>query len=218
MSQKIAIVLSGCGFKDGAEIHESVLTILHVVKSGATPTFFAPNIDQFKVVNHISDEEMSETRNVLVESARIARGEISDLKELKADDFDAIIFPGGYGAALNLCDFALKGPDASVNSESERVLKDFHQAKKPIGLICIAPALGAKVLGDQNIKVTIGTDEGTAGAISQTGAEHENRAVDEITIDEKNKIVSTPAYMLGQNIAEVDAGISKLVSEVLSMK
>jgi enhancing lycopene biosynthesis protein 2 len=216
MTKKIAIVLSGCGVNDGSEIHESVITLLSVVKNGATPLFYAPNINQTKVVNHLTGEEVDEKRNVLVESARIARGEIKDLKELKVEDVDAVLFPGGFGAALNLCDFAIKGPNADVNPDVEKVVKDFYQ-KKPIGVICIAPAMLAKVLGEDQVKVTIGTDVDTAEAISQTGAIHENRLVDDICIDEDNKIVSTPAYMLAKDISEVEVGISKLVNQVLKM-
>lgn len=217
MSKKIAIVLSGCGFKDGSEIHESVLAILSVVKAGATPVFFAPDKNQTKVTNHITDDVAEEQRNILNEAARIARGDIKDVKELKASDADAVIFPGGYGAAVNLCDFALKGPDCSVDPEVERVIKDFHHAKKPIGAICIAPALISKVLGPNAVEVTIGTDKQTASAIEKTGSKHINKQVDEIHLDEKNKVVSTPAYMLAQNIAEAEKGISKLVNKVVDM-
>jgi len=217
MSKKIAIVLSGCGFKDGSEIHESVLTILSVVKTGSTPLFFAPDKNQTKVTNHITDDVAEEQRNILNESARIARGNIKDIKKLKASDVDAVIFPGGYGAAVNLCDFALKGPECSVDPEVERVIKDFHKAKKPIGAICIAPALISKVLGTHGVEVTIGTDKQTASAIEKTGSKHINKQVDEIHLDEKNKVVSTPAYMLAQNIAEAEKGISKLVNKVVDM-
>lgn len=215
MSKKVAVILSGCGFKDGAEIHESVLTLLHLTKAGAVPLFFAPNINQTQVTNHLTGENTSEKRNVLVESARIARGQIEDVARLDASKADALIIPGGFGAALNLCDFAIKGADCTVNADVERVIKSFFAAKKPIGFICIAPALAAKVLG--NVKLTIGSDAGTAGALKTLGATHENTAVDQITVDDVNRVVSTSAYMCAANIAEADSGISKLVAQVLKM-
>ncbi|HBF12843.1 MAG TPA: isoprenoid biosynthesis protein ElbB [Deltaproteobacteria bacterium] len=217
MSKKIAIILSGCGFKDGAEIHESVLTLLAVVKAGAQPIFFAPNTNQATVTNHINNDSTGEIRNVLVESSRIARGDIQDVKTLKANNVDAVIFPGGYGAALNLCNFAQKGPDCDVNSDIQKVIEEFFAAKKTMGFICIAPALAARVLGKHGISLTIGTDAGTAQAIEKMGAKHQNCAVDEICVDEKNKVVSTPAYMLAKNISEAELGISKLVKKVISL-
>ncbi len=217
MSKKIAIILAGSGVKDGSEIHESVLTLLHVIKNGATPLFFAPNSPQATVTNHLTGDSLGETRNILVESARIARGDIRDLKELKSSTADALIFPGGFGAALNLCNFAQKGADCSVHPEVERVVQEFHSAQKPIGFICIAPAIGAKVLGSQNVKLTIGTDAGTASALQKMGGVHENRPVDEICVDEKNRVVSTAAYMLARNIAEAESGISKLVEKIIQM-
>lgn len=215
--KKIAIVLAGCGVKDGSEIHESVLTLLHVIKKGASPLFFAPSGQQATVTNHLSGDSSGEIRNVLVESARIARGDIRDLKELKISTADAVIFPGGFGAALNLCNFAQTGADCSVNPDVERVVKEFHSAKKPLGFICIAPAIGAKVLGPRKVKLTIGTDAGTAGALQKMGAIHENHPVNEICVDEANRVVSTAAYMLAQNIAEAEAGISKLVEKIIQM-
>lgn len=217
MSKKIAIILSGCGHKDGAEIHESVLTLLAVVKAGATPLFYAPDVAQTTVTNHLTDGALGEQRNVLIESSRIARGDIKDLKNLKATQADAVIFPGGFGAALNLCNFAQKGPDCSVNPEAKRVIEEFYAAKKPIGAICIAPALVAKILGSKGVELTIGTDKGTAEAIQKLGAVHIDKPVTEIHVDAKNKIVSTPAYMLGQNIGEVETGITKLVNQVINL-
>jgi enhancing lycopene biosynthesis protein 2 len=217
MGQKIAIILSGCGVQDGSEIHEAVMTLLAVVKAGATPLFFAPDVPQRRVVNHLTKEPVNETRNVLVESARIARGEVKPLAKLTAGEADAVIFPGGFGAALNLCDFAEKGPDCAVNPDVARVVKEFHAAKKPIGALCIAPALLAKVLGAAGVQVTIGTDAATAAAISKTGANHVNKHVDEILIDEKNRVVTTACYMHAKNIAEVEVGASKVVEQILKM-
>ncbi|MBI2339660.1 MAG: isoprenoid biosynthesis glyoxalase ElbB [Deltaproteobacteria bacterium] len=217
MPKKIAIVLSGCGVKDGSEIHESVLTLLAVVKNGGAPLFFAPGGNQTTVTNHLSNDATGEKRNILVESARIARGQIKDLKELKGSSADALIFPGGYGAALNLCDFGQKGADCTVHPEVGRVIEEFHSAGKPIGFICIAPAIGARVLGPKKVQLTIGADAFTAKALEKMGAVHQMRPVDDICVDEKNRIVSTPAYMLAQNIAEAEAGISKLVQKIMQM-
>lgn len=217
MGKKIAIVLSGCGFLDGAEIHESVMTLYHVLRNGAEPFYFAPNRPQHHVTNHLSKDNTNESRNVLAESARIARCDIQSLDQLNVDNFDAIIFPGGFGAALNLSDFAIKGAECDIDVDVERVIKDFHNAKKPIGVICIAPVLAAKVLGKKGVQVTIGNDIETAKNIENTGAKHVVKNVDEILVDEANRVVSTPAYMLAKNILDVDAGVSKLVSKVIEI-
>lgn len=217
MTKKVAVVLCGSGFLDGSEIHEAVLTLLNIYKNGAEALCYAPNLNQRTVTNHFTKDAASETRNMLVESARIARGSVRPLDQLKVADADALIFPGGYGAALNLCDLALKGADCTVDPQVARVIKDFHAAKKPIGLICIAPAIGAKVLGADKVEVTIGTDAATAQTLEKFGAKHVNKNFDEIHIDEKNRIVSTPAYMLAKNPAEVGVGVAKLVEQVLKM-
>lgn len=215
--KKVALILAGCGFKDGSEIHESVLTILHVVKNGAEPLFFAPDIPQKNTINHLTMDTQGEKRNVLVESARIARGQIKNIKELNATSADALILPGGFGAAMNLCNFGEKGADCEVNPEVARVIRDFFKANKPIGAICIAPAVMAKVLGDQKVELTIGTDEATAGKLTRMGAKHVIKQVDEIHIDKAHQIVSTPAYMLARNIKETEEGIAKLVQAVVGM-
>ncbi|OGQ07763.1 MAG: isoprenoid biosynthesis protein ElbB [Deltaproteobacteria bacterium RIFCSPLOWO2_12_FULL_40_28] len=215
MSKKIAVILAGCGFKDGSEIHESVLTLLHLVREGAMPLCFAPNEKQATVTNHVTGDAEGASRNILVESARITRGNIRDIKELKAVDADALILPGGYGAALNLCDFAVKGPNCTVNSQVQRVIQEFYQAKKPIGAICIAPAIVGKVLGSYGIELTIGSDRGTAQALEKMGAKHVNTTVENFHWDSKNKIASTAAYMLAQNIVEAESGISRLIKKVV---
>ena len=217
--KKVAVVLAGCGVYDGAEIHESVLTLLALDRRNADVTIFAPDSNQHHVIDHTKGSEANETRNVLVESARIARGEITDLAEANAADFDAIIFPGGFGAAKNLCNFAVKGPDCDVNPHVETFIKDGLNANKVMGFICIAPALLAKVSGKMNLQleVTIGTDPGTAEAVEAMGARHVNCSVTDIVVDAENKIVSTPAYMLGQRISEVAEGIDKLVAKVLEL-
>ena len=218
MPHRIGVILSGCGFKDGAEIHESVLTLLALDKLGCKIICMAPNIDQARVVNHLTGQESKEKRNVLAESARIARGEIKDAAQVKADDFDALILPGGYGAALNLSTFGKDGAKAEVNKDVARLVKEAHAKGKPIGAICIAPGLIAAVLGKTaHPLLTIGNDEETAGAIEACGAKHETCAVREFVIDKKNKIVSTPAYMLGPSIAHVAEGIEKCVREVVAL-
>ena len=215
----VLVVLSGCGVQDGSEIHEAVSTLIHLDRAGAAITMAAPDITQHHVHNHLTGEKTAgEARNVLVESARIARGNITSLAEIKGGDFDAIIFPGGFGAALNLCNFAEKGADCEVNPEVRRVILEARQANRVIGLICIAPALGAAVLGaDYKPSVTIGNDEGTAAQINRTGAKHVNTAPTEICVDEANRIVSTPAYMCAASPAPVFEGIGKLVEKVLTM-
>lgn len=215
MNKKIAVILAGCGFKDGSEIHESVLTLLHLVKQGATPMLFAPNEKQATVTNHLTGDAGGESRNILIESARIARGNIKDIKELKVTDADALVLPGGYGAALNLCDFAVKGVHCTVHPQVQRVVQEFYQAKKPIGAICIAPAIIGKVLGSYGIELTIGSDGGTAQALEKMGVKHVNTTVENFHWDSKNKIASTAAYMLAKNIAEAESGIAKLIQKVV---
>lgn len=215
--KKIGVVLSGCGVRDGSEIHEAVFTLLAIDRQGAEAVCMAPNVE-FPVTDHLVMQETGEKRNALVESARIARGNIRDIKDVKATELDAIIFPGGFGAAKNLCDFAMKGAGASVQPEVARLLKEVAAAKKPIGAICIAPALIATVLGkDLGPTLTIGNDGGTAAEIEKTGATHQDCPVRDFIVDRKNKIVSTPAYMLANQISEVYEGIDKCVKAVIEL-
>ena len=218
MPHKVGVILSGCGFKDGAEIHESVCTLLALDKLGCTIICMAPNINQTRVVDHLTGKEVKETRNVLVESARIARGNIKDIATVKATDLDALVMPGGFGAATNLSTFGKDGAKATVNADVARLLKDMHAAKKPIGAICIAPGVVAAALGKTaHPLLTIGNDKDTAANIEALGAKHESCPTREFVLDKKNKIVSTPAYMLGPTIAHVAEGIEKCVREVISM-
>lgn len=218
MMVKIGVVLSGCGVYDGAEIHESVITLLALDRLGAEAVCMAPNTDQLHVINHLTGEAIEgATRNVLEESARIARGNITDIAKAKAADVDAVIVPGGFGAAKNLCNFAVAGDACEAHPEVARYLKEARDAGKPIGAICIAPALLARVFGDEKPEVTIGTDEGTASALEKMGACHAPHAVNEIHVDEDKKMVSTPAYMLGESITQVASGIDKLVEKVVQM-
>ena len=214
--KKIAVILAGCGVYDGAEINEAVLTLLHIAKAGANYQCFAPDIEQLHTINHLNGEEMTPNRNVLVEAARITRGEIKALSHLDVNDFDALIVPGGFGAAKNLCDFAVKGAQAQLNAEMLRVGKAFADANKAAGYMCIAPAMIPLIYGN-GVKATIGSDADTANALESLGAHHVECAVDEIIIDEQHKLVSTPAYMLAQSILDADTGIEKLVTTVLAM-
>ncbi|CAM4195088.1 isoprenoid biosynthesis glyoxalase ElbB [Pseudoalteromonas ostreae] len=214
--KKIAVILAGCGVYDGAEINEAVITLLHIAKAGASYQCFAPDIDQLHTINHLNGEQMTPNRNVLVEAARIARGDIKALTLLDVNDFDALIVPGGFGAAKNLCDFAVKGVQTQLNPEMLCAAKAFANAKKPAGYMCIAPAM-IPLIYSAGVKTTIGNDVDTANALQSLGAQHIDCAVDDIVIDEQHKLVSTPAYMLAQSILDTDAGIEKLVANVLAM-
>lgn len=215
--KKIGVVLSGCGVFDGSEIHEAVLTLLAIDRQGCEAVCMAPAVD-FPVTNHLTSQETAEKRDVLEESARIARGKIRDIKGVTAAELDAIMFPGGFGAAKNLCDFAVKGAAAAVNPEVARLLKEMAVAKKPIGAVCIAPALIAAVLGrEYSPTVTIGTDSGTAAEIDKTGAKHQACPVTGIVVDSKNKLVTSPAYMLATRISEVAEGVDNCVREVVKL-
>jgi enhancing lycopene biosynthesis protein 2 len=211
--KKFAVVLSGCGVFDGAEIHEATLTLLAIMKQGAQYEIFAPDIPQHHVINHITGEEMDESRNVLVESARIARGQIKDLKDYDPNNFDALIFPGGFGAAKNLCDFAFKGADCTVNSDVEKAIIKTTGKNKPIGALCISPVIMAKLFGD--VEVTIGQDQGTAEAVEKMGATHTKTNHGEVIIDEKNNVFTTPCYMLDANILDIAKGASNIVKVML---
>jgi enhancing lycopene biosynthesis protein 2 len=216
MSNKnILVILSGCGVYDGAEIHESVLALLAFARSGASVTIAAPNKDQMHVINHATGDVMQQTRNVMVEAARIARGEISDLSTVKMENHDAVFLPGGFGAAKNLCTFATQGPECSIDPDVQRLLKEFHAAGKPIGAVCIAPAVLVKALG--NIAVTIGSDPATAEALAAMGGTHVDRPVTECHVDGDNRIVTAPAYMCDAPIDQVALGIEAAVKAVVEM-
>ena len=213
---KIAVVLSGCGVYDGSEIHEAVLTMLAIDRHGAAYQCFAPNVEQAHVINHLTGEEhIGEKRNVLIESARIARGSIKDIVEYKAADYDAIVFPGGFGAAKNLCTFAFEGPNATVNPDVERAIRETRDAGKPIGALCISPALMTRVLGD--VEVTIGSDQGTAQAIEAMGGHHKTAGHGEVVVDQKARLVTTPCYMLESTIGQIATGAENAVAAVLDM-
>ncbi len=213
--KKIAVVLAGCGVYDGAEIHEATLTMLAIARQGAQYQCFAPDIEQAHAVNHISGKEMSEKRNVLVESSRIARGNVKSLSEYDPKSFDAIIFPGGFGVAKNLCSFAFDGVKCKVNDEVEKVIRETAKAGKPIGALCISPVLITKVLGD--VEVTIGDDKGTADAIRTMGGRHINTTHGEIVYDSKYKLVTTPCYMLDATIDQIADGAENVTRKILEL-
>lgn len=215
--KKIAVLLSGSGVYDGTEIHESVLALLEITRAGASYQCFAPNISQLHVVNHLTGKvQQGETRNVLVESARIARGEILAVDELNIAEFDALIIPGGFGAAKNLCDFAVTGAEHVVEPSVKRFISQFSSAHKPVGFICISPVMIPQLYA-RGVSGTIGRDEGTAAAFELQGGQHKTAQVDEIVVDEQYKVVSTPAYMLAGDILEAHSGISKLVAKVIDL-
>ena len=213
----VAVILSGCGVYDGAEINEAVLTLLSLEQQGASYQCFAPDREQMHVINHLTGEPAEgESRNVLVEAARIARGNIKPITEAKVADFDALVVPGGFGAAKNLCDFAVAGDQMTVQADFLELAQSFHQAGKPIGLICIAPVMAAAICGE-GTRCTIGNDADTAAAIGAMGGEHLECPVSEARVDVDKKMVTTPAYMLAGSVSEAYAGISDCVKEVLAL-
>ena len=216
--KRIGVLLSGCGVYDGSEIHEATLTLYFLDKEGAEIICMAPDKDQRDVINHLSGEPASEKRNVMVEAARIARGIIRDVRTVKVEDIDALVVPGGFGAAKNLCSFAVDGADCKVDENVATLLRELHKNKKPIGALCIAPTVIAGVFGKTCApEITIGGDVSTAEKIEAMGARHKTAAADEIVIDAENRIVTTPCYMLAQSIKEVGAGIEKLIVKIMEM-
>ena len=215
--KNIAVILSGCGFLDGAEITEAISTLIAIGQNGAQYKIFAPNKD-VPETNHLTQKPTGQQRNVLQEAARIARGNIQPLEDLKAQDFDALAFPGGFGAALHLCNFGEKGSGGEIDPQVIRILKEFHSSRKPIAAICIAPAIMALAFGDKGVNVTIGEDAGTAAEIEKTGAKHQNCAVEKFVVDQSNKIITTPAYMYGSAQShQIFAGVSGAIAELIKL-
>ena len=217
-----AVVLSGCGVFDGTEIHEAVLTMLAIDEAGADYQCFAPNTWQARTIDHFTGHAVAiagdeDNRNVLAESARIARGEIKDLNELNVDDYDCILFPGGFGAITNWCDFASKGINCDVEPSINSALETAYANQKVIGAMCIAPVTIAKVLGKYGVTVTIGNDEKVAEAIEQMGAKHQNTIVTDACVDANHKVVTTSAYMLAKSIKEVAAGAKAMVEAMVEL-
>ncbi|KIP68400.1 isoprenoid biosynthesis glyoxalase ElbB [Vibrio alginolyticus] len=214
--KKVAVILSGSGVYDGSEIHEAVLALYAIEKAGATWHCFAPNIDQLHVINHLTGDEMDEARNVLIESARIARGNIDDVAKLNVDEYDALLLPGGFGAAKNLTDFAVSGAECSINTHVAQACRAFANAKKPAGYLCISPVI-IPMIYEQGVKGTVGNDEAVSIAFNQMGGEHTTCPVEDIVFDEKHLVLSTPAYMLAENISQAASGIEKLVSKLIKI-
>lgn len=214
-TKTFAVILCGCGHQDGSEIHEATLTLWAVHKNGAEYQCFAPNIRQHHVLNHLNGEEMPEQRNVLVEAARIARGKIKDVAQFDAAAFDGLVIPGGVGAAKNLCTYAFDGPDCTVNPNVARAIQTMHQAGKPIGALCIAPVIIAKVL--QGVTVTAGQDADTAAKIGTMGGSHAPTWQGEIAVDQVNKIVTTPCYMLESRVDQIGEGAYNLIQAMLEL-
>ncbi len=217
MAKTIGVLLSGCGVNDGSEIHEATLTLLFLDQAGVTIHFIAPDAAQSEVINHQNDSPSGEERNILVESARIARGGVHPVTDVKVGELDGLILPGGFGAAKNLSNYAFKGRDCTLRPEVKNLILGMRAAGKPLGFICIAPVLAAVAFKEEARKplLTIGTDTGTAADIEYFGARHQTASVDQIVVDEEMKIVSTPAYMLGPAISDIAPGIEKLVNKVV---
>jgi len=216
----VGVLLSGCGVYDGAEIHESVITMLALDRAGARTLCLAPDMDQMHVVNHLTGEPVEgESRNVLVESARIARGEIRDVADVTPDEMDALILVGGFGAAKNLSTYATEGADCSIREDVAALIRGIVVAHKPLGAICISPATVARAFAGTELapKLTVGKDPETAENIEKMGGKHESCPVHDFTFDEANLIVSTPAYMLAESISQAADGIEKLVRKVVEL-
>lgn len=214
--KKVAVILSGSGVFDGAEIHESVIALYAIEKQGASWHCFAPNIDQLHVINHKTGEEMDEKRNVLVESARIARGRIEDVAKLDVNDYDALLLPGGFGAAKNLTDFAVKGAECSINTHVASACRAFAQARKPAGYLCIAPTI-IPMIYQQGVKATVGNDAATAAAFNALGGHHVESSAEDVIFDQQHLVLSTPAYMLAENISQAAKGIEALVEKLIAI-
>ncbi len=218
MRSKVGVVLSGCGFLDGSEVHESVLALMHLDRCGVDAVCMAPSGSQADVVDHLRKEPAAgPSRTMLVEAARIARGRIRPIAEVDPETLAAVVLPGGFGAAKNLSSFAQKGAAGTVHPEVARLLQTLHAAKKPIGAICIAPAVVALVLGKVHPKLTIGDDRGTAAELGKLGAVHVDCAVTDCVVDADQRLVTTPAYMYDARVHEVAQGIGKLVEAVVAM-
>jgi enhancing lycopene biosynthesis protein 2 len=218
MAKNIGVILSGCGVYDGSEIHEAVITLLALDRAKANVVMMAPDMNQKHVINHLTGEVAEgETRNVLVESARIARGNIKDIKDVQANDLDGMVLPGGFGAAKNLTNFADEGLDCEIHREVRRLLKQMVVSRKPIAAICIAPVLLSRVLGDEHIshEITIGTDKDTAQTLQMMGSTHKDCNVDRVVVDVPNKIITTPAYMLASSISEAAEGIEEAIERLM---
>lgn len=213
--KNVAMLLSGCGVYDGSEIHETLMAMLAIDKLGGRYSLFAPDKNQFHVINHLNGEIMHESRNMLVEAARIARGKIQPLHMLDPNEFDILLFPGGFGVAKNLCNYAFKGPAMTIEEDIKNIIQQFHACLKPIGAMCIAPVLLANLI--PSAFLTIGNDTETASHINQMGAVHKNKQQTEVLVDDKNRLASTPCYMLDASLSQIAQSAEKLVSVLFKM-
>ena len=211
--KKFAVILNGCGHLDGSEIHESVMTLLAIDRQECSYTIFAPDMPQYHVMNHLTRLPMEGERNMMVEAARIARGNIREISEYRPADFDALVIPGGFGVAKNLFTYAIDGVNAKVLDSVRKAIVDTHNARKPIGALCISPVLVTKVLGD--ITVTVGSDPGTIADVEKMGASHVNTNITEVISDKQNLIFTTPCYMLDATIADIADSAENLISTML---
>ena len=217
--KSVGVVLAGCGHLDGAEIQESVLTLLALSRAGVAYQCLAPDVNQMHVVNHLKAEPTAETRSVLIEAARIARGKVQSLDDSWVEKLDAVIFPGGFGAAKNYCDWAVKGDSCSMNPVVQSFMVKFLEARKPIGVICITPVILARALKGKDVhpRLTVGAESGASQSLESFGSRHVVCPVDDCVVDRENRIVSTPAYMVDARISEVSQGIERLVHEVVAL-
>ena len=211
--KKFAVILCGCGTLDGSEIHESVMTLLAIDRNDCEYSIFAPDADQYHVVNHVTGQVMEEKRNMMVEAARIARGDIRPIEECRVEDFDALVFPGGNGAAKNLFTYAFDGKNCTVREDVAQLIKAFHAQHKPIGALCIAPVMIAKVLGD--VTITVGNDEGTIANVLSFGSKHINTQQTEVISDKQNMVFTTPCYMLPARISDIADCAQNLIDAIL---
>lgn len=211
--KKFAVILCGCGSMDGSEIHEAVMTLLAIDRNECEYSIFAPNDNQYHVIDHVTGQATDEKRNMMVEAARIARGQILPLEACHADDFDALVFPGGFGAAKNLFTYALNGKDCTVREDIAALIREFHGQQKPIGALCIAPVMLAKVLGD--ITITVGNDEDTINNVLSFGSKHINTLQTGVIADKQNMIFTTPCYMLPARISDIADCAENLIEAIL---
>lgn len=227
MSYKIGVLLSGNGVYDGSEIHESVFTLLAIDENKGEAVCMAPNVEQHHVVNHITGDEMPEKRNVLVEAARIARGAISDLTNMKAEQLDALVIPGGFGAAKNLTKWAFSGPDGEIHADVKRIINEFVTAKKPVVGLCMGPTVIAKALEGAGLheRLTVGTTSeaspydiaAISAGMEKTGAVAEAKTIQEIAVDAKNRIITAPCYMMEASISDVRENIKMAIDQLFEM-
>jgi len=215
MGKRFAVVLSGCGYLDGSEIHESVMSLYAIESQGASYQCFAPDVTQHHVSDHLTQETQNETRNVLTEAARIARGKIKPLSDFRAEDYDGLVFPGGYGAATSLSTFAIEGKTCSVNEAVTHAIQSMANAKKPIGALCISPVLLAKVLGKG--EMTIGNDPEVSAGLRSMGATLKETSHGQVVIDKAFKLVTTPCYMLDATVVQIEEGATALIQSMLEL-